>query len=362
MIQTLIEKRFINREIIMLEKTSYIVILNWNSWQDTIECLESVFRQNNNNYKAIVCDNNSSDGSMDNIKSWAKGIRKVKTHIHNPLLNLIYPPVNKNISYTELTREQSEKSQDGDPDDNNLILIQTGDNLGFAGGNNVGLRYALNCHDMKYVWLLNNDTVIEADCLTNMINYSEQQDEPNTCGSSIYYYNDPSVIQALGGCSYNKWTGLASTSLGRGLADDSDIDHKAIEKQLSYISGASWLLPKQYLLDIGLMNEDYFLYCEEIDWCVRNDKRYKLCYAPDAKVYHKEGSSIGSPNDENPSSLLSDFYIFRNKLRFTRNYFPEAIITAYLTTFYQAFNRARRGQWDKAILILKIIFGKRNYT
>jgi len=346
----------------MLKETTYIIILNWNSWQDTIECLESVFRQNNNNYKIVVCDNHSSDGSMRYIKSWAKGITKAKIHNHNPLLKLISPPVNKGISYTELTREQAEKSQHGDSDENNLILIQTGDNLGFAGGNNVGLRYALNCDDMKYVWLLNNDTVVDADCLTNMINYSEQQGEANTCGSSIYYYNDPSVIQALGGSRYNKWTALASTSLGRGLKDNSNIDHKAVEKQLSYIAGASWLLPKQYLLDIGLMNEDYFLYCEEIDWCVRNNNQYKLCYAPDAKVYHKEGSSIGSPNDENPSSLLSDFYIFRNKLRFTWKYYPEAIISAYLTTFYQAFNRARRGQWDKAGLILKIIFGKRTFT
>lgn len=215
---------------------------------------------------------------------------------------------------------------------------------------------------MQYVWLLNNDTVIEPDCLTNMVTYSQAQNQPNTCGSAIFFYFDPSTIQALGGCSYNKWTGLASTSLGRGLKENTLINHQDYENQLSYISGASWLLPKDFLLDIGLMEEGYFLYCEEIDWCVRNNNKYKLCYSPDAKVYHKEGSSIGSPNDERPSSLLSDFYIFRNKLLFTRKYFPEAVISAYLITIIQAFNRARRGQWDKALLILKILLGKKSFN
>jgi len=343
-----------------MEPNIYIVILNWNSWQDTIECLESVFRQQYKNYKVIVCDNNSSDQSMEHIEAWAKGSEIVNLSPSHPLRQLSSPPIEKPIDFSVYNRLKVEVKIP--PSDNQLILIQTGDNLGFAGGNNVGLRYALNCRDMDFVWLLNNDTVIAPDCLTNMVNYSQQQNLPNMCGSTILYYNDPSVIQALGGCRYNKWTGLASTSLGRGLAADTDIDHKTYEEQLSYIAGASWLLPKQYLIDIGLMEESYFLYCEEIDWCVRNNNKYKLCYAPDAIVYHKEGSSIGSPNDERSSSLLSDFYIFRNKLRFTRRYFPEAIFTAYLVTLFQALNRVRRGQWDKAFLILKVMLGKHSYN
>jgi GT2 family glycosyltransferase len=344
-----------------MQPTVYIIILNWNSWQDTIECLESVFNMNYNRYKVVVCDNNSQDGSVDQIISWASGKKKILVDSEHVLAKYTVTPVTKPISFTILNRKQAE-----DPnyqhESNRLTIIQTGDNLGFAGGNNVGLRYALNCKDMDYVWLLNNDTVVDTECLSEMVSYSTRKSEANICGSVLYYYNNPDIIQALGGCSYNKWTGLASTSLGRGLPANSKIDHENFEKQLSYISGASWLIPKTFLHDIGLMEESYFLYCEEIDWCVRNNNRYKLCYAPQAAVYHKEGNSIGSPNDERPSSLFSDFFIFRNKLRFTRKFFPEAILSAYLTTFIQALNRARRGQWDKALLILKIIFGKQTYN
>jgi len=346
----------------IMEANVYIVILNWNSWQDTIECLESVFRQKHTHYKVIVCDNASSDNSLKHIKAWADGSEILTLSHINSLARLSSPAIAKPIPYTLLNRTQAESVQNVANNEVDLTLIQTGANLGFAGGNNVGLRYSLGCKDLDYVWLLNNDTVIEADCLTNMLAYSKNQTKANICGSTILYYNDPSTIQALGGCRYNKWSGLASTSLGRGLSLDSIIDHRQYEKQLSYIAGASWLLPKEYLLDIGLMEESYFLYCEEIDWCVRNNNKYKLCYAPEAKVYHKEGSSIGSPNDERPSSLLSDFYIFRNKLRFTRKFYPEAIISAYLVTFIQILNRARRGQWDKVMLIIKILFGKKSYN
>ncbi|MFK5895239.1 MAG: glycosyltransferase family 2 protein [Pseudomonadota bacterium] len=344
-----------------MNKQVYIIILNWNNWQDTIECLESVFRQEFNNYKVIVCDNASSDHSLEHIKAWADGKQAACIPTIHPLSRLSSPAILKPLPYTLLSRQQSENYHTHSIPSNDLILIQTGDNLGFAGGNNVGLRFALQCNDMQYVWLLNNDTVVEPDCLSNMLHYSKSFSQKNICGNTILYYNNPTIIQALGGCHYNKWTGLASTSLGRGLKLGDVIDHPSYEKQLSYISGASWLLPKNFLLDIGLMDESYFLYCEEIDWCIRNNHQYKLCYAANAIVYHKEGSSIGSPNDERESSLLSDFYIFRNKLRFTRKYFPEAIVSTYAISFIQAFNRARRGQWDKALLILKVLMGKQRY-
>jgi hypothetical protein len=118
-------------------------------------------------------------------------------------------------------------------------------------------------------------------------------------------------------------------------------------------------LPRQFIDDVGLMDERYFLYYEEIDWVLRSQGRYALCYADDARVYHKEGSSIGSPTGERPSSTLSDFYIFRNKLWLTRRHFPLGLPSVYLATALQAVRRALRGQWDKAWLILKILLGKR---
>ncbi|MCN4144651.1 MAG: glycosyltransferase family 2 protein [Thiohalomonas sp.] len=336
----------------------YIVILNWNGWKNTIECLESVYRQDYENYKVIVCDNDSDDQSIKHIQAWAEGKEKLNLSSNSSLYSLTSTPVKKTINTQVIDREKAESGEMTNETQAELILIKTGGNLGFAGGNNVGLRYAQKQDDFDYVWLLNNDTVIEGDCLSNMVNYSTNYPEKNICGSMLIFYDDPTIIQALGGNGYNKWTGNASTTYGRGKSVHEKIDHKYYENQLAYITAASWLLPKSFLQEIGLMEESYFLYYEEIDWCIRNNDKYKLCYAPDAKVYHKEGSSIGSPTGERPSSILSDFYLFRNKLKLTKRYFPEALLTTYLSTFLQVINRMRRGQWDKAKLILKILFGK----
>lgn len=340
----------------------YIIILNWNGWKDTIECLESVFRLDYDNYQVIICDNASEDNSVDHIQAWAKGKEPVTINNKSALISLTTPAIKKPISSILLGRKQAEDGKTVIKNKVDLIVIETGANLGFAGGNNVGLRYALKQDDVDFIWLLNNDTVVEENCLQNMINYSESLSVPNICGSLILFYDNPEIIQALGGNHYNKWTGIASTTLGRGKSIHDEIAHKDFERQLSYIMGASWLLPRAFLYDTGLMEESYFLYNEEIDWCVRNNGKYKLCYAADAKVYHKEGSSIGSPSGERPSSLLADFYLFRNKLRFTRRHYPYALFTVYFATLLQGFNRARRGQWDKAKLIFQILLGKTTFN
>jgi GT2 family glycosyltransferase len=305
---------------------------------------------------------NRCSGKTTRIGDWAARTDRAPWPPGHPLHGRDGAGLPGALAITRLDRAATEAGTAAAADGAPLVLIQNGANLGFAAGNNVGLRYALAQPDMDYVWLLNNDTVVEPDCLSRMLAYSTSLAEPNTCGSLLLYYDDPRRVQALGGCSYNRWTGLASTSLGRDLPLDDAIDHPHYQQRLDYIAGASWLLPRAFLQQIGLMEESYFLYCEEVDWCLRNAGRFRLVYAPDARVYHKEGSSIGSPTQQRASSLLSDFYIFRNKLRVTRKFFPWALPTAYLTSLFQAFNRARRGQWDKAWLILRVLLGKRSFT
>ncbi|MDM8536490.1 glycosyltransferase family 2 protein [Desulfobacterales bacterium HSG17] len=336
----------------------YILILNWNGWKDTLECLESVFRLKYDSFQVIVCDNASQDNSLERICAWAAGDETAKTEEHSPLAHMTRPPVNKPISFEFYNRHQAETLTE--TTDAPLILIQTGDNLGFAGGNNVGMRYILQMGDAEYVWLLNNDTVIDPMCLDHMLESVSIHEKPAICGSRVLFYYEPEIIQALGGAEYNKWTGLAK-SIGLGIPADKKIKPKQYESRLSYIVGASWLLPVRYLRDIGLMEEAYFLYYEEIDWCIRGAEKYDLCYSDKALVYHKEGKSIGSSSDKRKTSLLSDFYLFRNKLVFTWKYYPEALISVYATTFLQALNRIRRGQWDKAALIFSIMLGKKKF-
>ena len=344
-----------------MNKAVYIVILNWNGWRDTIECLESVFRLDYDNYKVIICDNDSNDNSLANIKQWAKGKVKANTARHRSLKHLASPEVNKPISFVEYNRNQAEAGGKTGEEDAKLILIQTGGNLGFSGGNNVGLRYALTRNDFDYIWLLNNDTVVERECLKRMVAHVQNSDEPCACGSKILFYDEPETIQALGGASYNKWTGLAK-SLGLNLPVNEPVNPKNAEKKLGYVLGASNLLPKEFLTEIGLLSEDYFLYYEEIDLYTRAKGKFKASYCDDAIVYHKEGKSIGSASDKRKTSNFSDFYLFKSKLLFTKKFYPEALTTIYITTFLQALNRIRRGQFKKAYVILRILLGQREFN
>lgn len=337
----------------------YIILVNWNGWADTIECLESVFRQDYANFRVVVCDNASRDGSLSHLQAWASGHTPYHPPEHSPLRHLTTPPLDKPLDFLLLDRESTERGGNGrDPA---LLLVDGGGNLGFAGGNNVGMRYALARGDADYIWLLNNDTVVEPDCLTCMVRRLRNQPGPATCGSRILFYDQPETVQALGGGRFNRWTAVSSQSLGRFLPANQVVDSDEYECRMSYIVGCSWLLPRAYLDEVGLMDESYFLYYEEVDWVLRAAGRYTLCYADDARVYHKEGSSAGTPTGARPSSLLSDFYIFRNKLWITRRHFPLGLPSVYLATLIQAMRRAWRGQWDKAWLILKILMGKKKF-
>lgn len=342
----------------------HIVILNWNGWKDTIECLESVSRLDYNNYQIIVCDNDSSDRSVENIQSWAEGKMHAEVDNDHPLARLTTPSIEKPIAYLALNRVEAENITLNQVNGTKLLIVQTEGNLGFAGGNNVGFRSVLSQGDSDFIWVLNNDTVVEPDSLAKMVDHSQQmliQGQPNTCGSNVCFYDDPNVIQALGGASYNGWTGIASETLGRFTPRSQTIDHHDVTTKLDYITGCSWLLPIDFFTEIGLMEEGYFLYYEEIDWVLRSKHKYALTYAPEAYIYHKEGSSIGSKSMNKKSSLFSDFYMIKNKFRVTRRFFPLRLPSVYLFTLLQAINRVRQGDLDKAWLIIKIMFGKKQF-
>ena len=235
----------------------YIVILNWNGYRDTVECLESVLRQDYPNYHVVICDNASSDGSVENIQRWAAG--EYVPDIQGPLSHLCNPPVNKPVMTERLSNSDKYPAR---THSSKVTIIETGGNLGFAGGNNVGIRYAMQQNDCDFVWLLNNDTVIETDTLREMVIHSSKLTEKgvkNTCGSLVRFYDDPNVIQALGGAAFNRLTGIATQTLGRFLAMSDDIDHRAVEEELDYITACSWLIPRHFIDDIGLMEERYFL-------------------------------------------------------------------------------------------------------
>jgi GT2 family glycosyltransferase len=308
----------------------YVIVLNWNGWRDTIECLESVFRLDYPDYKVVVCDNASSDGSVEKIRGWARGEFKVEAR--NPALAaLTSPPCPKPISFSEI---DPDATIDVNPIAR-MVLIQTGANLGFAGGNNVGLKYALERGDCDFVWLLNNDTVVRPDALSHLVDRMKERPEAGICGSTLLYYDDPARVQAFGGALYNKW--FARCRCIGNLADAGQLpEAEEIEGRMAYVVGASMLVRGSFLKLIGLMNEAYFLYFDELDWAARAKGKFELVYCPRSIVYHREGGTIGTHRTASRRGALAEFYTSRNRILFTRTYHPSPLSREYAAVVLEA--------------------------
>jgi len=337
----------------------YIILLNWNGWGDTIECLESVFRNSHPHYQVVVCDNLSHDGSWEQLQDWANGLL-VSPAAENPILRVhTVPPVPKPISYVTYSRSAAENGGDAGAAAARLILIQTGGNLGYSGGNNVGLRYALARDDFAYVWLLNNDTVVTPAALTALVTRLQERKEAGICGSTLLYYDEPEVVQVRGGVSYNRWF-ATMRPLANGQWVDAPFDLHEIERGMGYPTGASMLVTRDFLRTVGLLSESYFLYYEELDWVTRARGRFAMAYSAESVVYHKEGRSVQAIS--NDLFHHADYYAHRNRLRYTRKYFPIGLPTTVLRTLTAAIARLWRGQPRRAWALVRLTFSPQTYA
>jgi hypothetical protein len=299
-------------------KRVYIIILNWNGWRDTIECLESIFRLDYPEFRVVVCDNNSKDGSIEYIRAWADGRLDAYVPVLHPLRELSFPSVLKPLDVVEYERNKAEIGGDED-EAARLILIRTGANQGFAAGNNVGLRYVLAKGEFDYVWLVNNDTVVKPDSLSWMVRRMKESPNAGMCGALLPFYDMPHNIWAAGGGTLNSWLGKTDIiDYGKFVSEVSS--REDIEARIDYLAGASMLVSADFLRVVGLMSEEYFLYFEELDWYIRCKRRYSLVYADKAIVYHKVGNSTDTWNAVN-SKTTEKFYL-RSQLRFMVKFFP----------------------------------------
>lgn len=323
---------------------TYIILLNYNGWKDTIECLESVLKNDYENYQIIVVDNDSPNNSMEYIKAWAEGAQEVVYDDNSQLKYLSQPHEPKPLDYVYYTKEEAlnggnreQESQVNNP----IVFIQAGENGGFAAGNNLGIKYALVKDDFEYVWLLNNDTVIEKNALSSLAKYAREKNI-GICGSSLMYFHDPKKVQAYGG-TVNKFFGTSKHIL----------DKNEIDKKLDYIVGASFLIDKKVTDKIGLLPEEYFLYYEETDYCFNaRNNGFKLGVDVNSMVYHKEGASTGGITDINDKNEFTDVLSLKNRMKFHRKYLGggfglwSGIVLAFL-------NRTRRGQAGRILKMLQ---------
>ena len=329
----------------------YIVLLNWNNWPDTLECLESLLRLEYPSFRIVVCDNGSTDESMERLRAWADG--KLDVLNGNRDLSECKETTNKPLQFDEYERYSAES---GGKAENcaRLVVIRNGENLGFAGGNNVGLRFAMARRDADYVWILNNDTIVDSMALQALVRRVQEEPEAGICGSTVLDYWQPQRVDALGGAYYCRWMGLA-WHFGRWRNLPKRVNSKGVERRMDYVVGSSMFVSMRFLQEIGLMEESYFLYYEELDWAMRSKGRFSLAYSPESLVYHKIGGSIGTSSHPVHKSVVSDFYTLRNRLKFTRQHCPYALPTIYLGLLGALAVRLAFGQWRRALMVVRLM-------
>jgi GT2 family glycosyltransferase len=303
----------------------HILLLNWNGWRDTIECLESIFRLDYPNFQVVVCDNASTDDSPARIKEWAAGQRSADPPTA-ALQHLATGTVRKPVTIVELDREWAEQGGTDRSRAAEIVLIHTGGNLGFAGGNNVGLRHLL-ARESGYVWLLNNDTVVAPDSLRLMVETLERRVGVGLVGATLLEYGRPDIIDAAGGGRVVAWQGMPreTTATGKRRGTPGATPH-----QIDFITCGCMLARLQTVHDIGIIDERYFMYCEDIDYSLRvRASGLSIVYCPEAEIWHKGGSTVvhGSPRH--------DYYLVRSALMLVQKFHPALLPLAAAFSMYR---------------------------
>jgi GT2 family glycosyltransferase len=238
-----------------------VIILTWNQRDLTLDCLASVFAIDypSARLQVIVVDNGSSDGTAAAVRA----------------------------QFSACT------------------VLENGENLGFAEGNNVGIRYALQ-GTADYVMLLNNDTIVDGAMLAHLLAVIERQPEIGIVGPKMLYYDPPNVIWCAGNeLGRRPWI---SRRLQAGEPDSTgDLTPRAVD----FITACGILLRRQVVEQIGLLDPRFFIYYEETDWCLRAHRAgWQIYYVPAARLWHRVSAAMGA------TSPATDYYMNRNVFLF----------------------------------------------
>ncbi len=265
-----------------------IVVLNWNGWRDTLDCVASLQALDYRNQALLLVDNGSTD---DSLAQFSKVMPTVR-------------------------------------------LLQTGANLGFGGGCNVGLRQAL-ADGAEYVWLVNSDAIVAPNALSAMVDVAEQNPAVGAVGSVLYEREAPGQVQLWGGGRVNLWLGRST--------------HCLRPAPIDFVSGASLLLRRSALEQVGLFDEArFFMYWEDTDLGFRLRKAgWQLAVAPQSHIWHKQSASLGL------GSPLLDSYATRSCVRFLRRHAALPSVSVVLMLVRMLAKRALLARWDRFAAVWK---------
>lgn len=254
-----------------------IVILNWNNAPDTLQCLASVGELCYDNYDVIVVDNGSIDGSVATIRH------------HHP----------------------------------SVTILENGENLGYAEGNNIGIRHALEAR-ADYVFILNDDAQVGPETLSALVAAATAHPNAGLLGPKVYHRENPQFIQSAGGMFNKYWE---SCYRGMDQVDNEQFDEPV---DVDFVCGCAVLVNRQVIERIGLLDPRFFLYREDIDWCYRATKAgFRVLYVPRAKVWHR------SPHIREAELPRTTYYMTRNALLFLAKNDLGAIEIAKVLIFRQ---------------------------
>lgn len=299
-----------------------IILLNWNGWEDTAECLESLFRVDYVDHDVIVVDNASGDDSIQKIRDYCEGKLRVRSHFFSAFCER--EPIELIEYWRDAIPDFRESQNMISSGNTKLILIKNEKNYGFAEGNNIGMRAALTT-EPDYVLLLNNDMVVDKQFLRELVNVAEDNANAGFVGPKIYYYDYKGrgdVINFAGG----------KLDILRGRARHigfNEIDEGQYEEttRVDYVEGSCVLVRKDVIQKVGTLNPHYFNYWEDSDWCLRAKKQgYLSFFAARSKVWHKVTSSNTGENKQ--------YYLTRNAFWFFREHASKIQYLSYLLYFF----------------------------
>ncbi len=254
------------------------------------------------------------------------------------LKKLTYPYIEVIVVDNGSDEDPSEKIQKTFPSAKIIISKQ---NLGFAGGNNLGIVVSKG----DYLFFVNNDTVLTSDVIGNLLDSFQAHKKLGVASPKIYYYDQPQMIQFAGYTKINPCTARNST-IGQFETDHGQHDQP---RSTPYAHGAAMMVKREVIEKAGLMPEFFFLYYEELDWCEQIRRAgFEIHYEPKAKIYHKESVSVGR------LSPLKTYYLTRNRILFMRRNASKlhlmlfSVFLAFVTIPKNLFMHCIRGEFSLA--------------
>lgn len=299
-----------------------IVIVTYNSSDVIIDCLESLVQVTDRPFRIVICDNNSNDNTLEVLRAWSSShAQEAVPRSDVPTPEIESSPLT--VSSEFLDGERSENIPFSELKEVSILSLDR--NLGFAGGVNTGVNFMLPYREFSMFWILNPDTTIHPSTPAAYISAANKAGEFSLMGCRTRYIDWPEKIQTDAGGVVNRWTGICS-NFNRGRSEQEAI--LPSRKDIDYISGMNLVASRTMVERVGLMREDYFLYYEEIDWAFRRGD-LPLVIAEDGCVFHKSGSSIGSGNLNTTSNAFSNYFNFRNRIRFVFRFYPLRLPIAF---------------------------------